>query len=204
MSSRPPALAVCCSGQGTNLQAILQAIRRRRLRARIAVVISDNPRAFAIQRALKAGIPTVVIDPRRFRSREQFDRALAKVIDVKKARWVVLAGFMRILSPWFIRRYFRRIFNIHPALLPNFPGCHAVRDALRYGVKVTGVTVHFVDEKVDQGPIILQETVPIQNSETEEALLNRIHRVEHRIYPRAIHLALQGRLKLVGRRVLVR
>ena len=159
------------------------------------MVISDNPGAVAIARAMKAGIPTVVLDPRGFPSREAFDRALSRVIDRAHARLIVLAGFMRILSPWFVRRYPGRILNIHPALLPAFSGCHGVRDALRHGVKVTGVTVHFVDEKVDHGPILAQEPVAIRPRDTEETLAQRIHRVEHRIYPAAIQEVLRGRVK---------
>jgi phosphoribosylglycinamide formyltransferase-1 len=197
-------IAVCCSGEGTNLQAIIEAIRRGRLKARIGVVVSDNPAAGAIRRALKAKVPAVVIDPRRFPSREAFDRALGRVVEKSGARLILLAGFMRILSPWFVRRYRHRLLNIHPALLPAFPGCHGVRDALRHGVKVTGVTVHFVDEKVDHGPIILQEAVPIRNGDSEPSLLNRLHRVEHRLYPRAVQRVLQGRVKVVGRRTVAR
>lgn len=201
---RSPVIAVCCSGEGTNLQAIIEAIRRGRLKARIGVVVSDHPGAGAIRRALKAGIPTVVIDPRRYPSRGTFDRALGRVIEKSKARLIVLAGFMRLLSPWFVRRYRNRILNIHPALLPAFPGCHGVRDALSHGVKVTGVTVHLVDEKVDHGPIILQGVVPIRDGETEPSLLNRIHRLEHRLYPMAIRQALRGKVKIVGRRTVIR
>ena len=181
-----PKIAVCCSGQGTNLQSILNAARRGTLRARVAVVVSDSPSAFALERARRAGVPAVFIDPRRYRSREAFDRALARVVEKFQARWIILAGFMRILSPWLVRRYRGRILNIHPALLPAFPGCHAVRDALRYGVKVTGVTIHVVDEKVDHGPILLQGTVPVRAADTEESLSRRIHRLEHRLYPKAI------------------
>lgn len=199
MVSRP-SIAVCCSGEGTNLQAIIEAIRRGRLRTRIGVVVSDHPGAGAIRRALKAGIPTVVIDPRAYPTRETFDRALGRIIEKSKARLIVLAGFMRVLSPWLVRRYRNRILNIHPALLPAFPGCHGVKDALQHGVKVTGVTVHFVDEKVDHGPIILQEAVPIRNGDSEMSLLARLHRVEHRLYPRAIQRVLQGKVKVVGRR----
>jgi len=187
-----PIIAVCCSGQGTNFQAIVGAIRRGRLKARIGVMVSDNPGAYAIYRAMKAGVPAVVIDPRRFSSRQAFDRALSRVIELKRARLIVLAGFMRILSPWFVRRHPGRILNIHPALLPAFPGTHAVRDALRKKVKVTGVTVHFVDEQVDHGPILLQRPVSIRPGDTEAALLNRIHRVEHQIYPEAIQKVLNG------------
>ena len=201
---RSPIIAICCSGEGTNLQAIIQAIRRGRLKARIGVVVSDNPAAGAIRRAVRAKILPVVIDPRRFASREAFDRALSRVVEKRQARLIVLAGFMRLLSPWFVRRYRNRILNIHPALLPAFPGCRGVRDALRHGVKVTGVTVHLVDEKVDHGPILLQAAVPIREGDTEERLLARVHRVEHRLYPQAIRQILEGRVKVVGRRAVIR
>lgn len=186
------AIAVCASGYGTNLQAILGAIRQGRLKARLGVVISDNPNAYALKRALDAGVAAVVIDPRRFSSRQGFDRELARILERFKARLIVLAGFMRLLSPWFVHRYRGRILNIHPALLPAFPGCRGVRDALRHGVKVTGVTVHFVDEKVDHGPILLQAPVRVRQGDTEETLLARIHRIEHRLYPRAIQMVLDG------------
>ena len=187
-----PAIAVLCSGQGTNFHAILGAVKRGRLRARVAVMITDNPGAPALERALKARVPAVLIPPRRFRTRESFDRALARVIEKSRAKVIVLAGFMRILSPGFVRRFRGRILNIHPALLPAFPGAHAVRDALRAGAKVTGVTIHFVDEQVDHGPILLQERVPIRARDTEETLLRRIHRLEHRLYPAAIQMVLSS------------
>ena len=194
-NKRYPAIAVCCSGQGTNLQAIMDAIRHGRLKARVAVVVADNPRAYAIRRARAATIPTAVLDPRKFASREAFDRALAGVIQKAGARLIVLAGFMRILSPWFVRRYRGKIVNVHPALLPAFPGAHAVKEALAHGVKVTGVTIHFVDEQVDHGPIFLQAPVPVNGNDTLETLLNRIHRVEHLLYPLAIQQILHGRKK---------
>ncbi|MBI3322474.1 MAG: phosphoribosylglycinamide formyltransferase [Candidatus Omnitrophica bacterium] len=182
-----PAIAVFCSGRGTNLQAILDAARQGRLRARVALVVSDNPGAYALERARRAKVPQVVVaDPRRFRSREAYDRALARLVDASGARLVVLAGWMRLLSRPFVRRCWGRILNVHPALLPSFPGVHAVRDALRHGVKVTGVTVHLVDEQIDHGPILLQEAVEVKPKDTEKTLHERIHRVEHRLYPRAI------------------
>lgn len=190
-----PSIAVCCSGQGTNLQAILNAVRRGRLRARVAAVISDHSDAFALERARRAGVPAIFIDPRSFRTREAFDRALDRVVRKSGARLIVLAGFMRILSPWLVRRWSGRILNIHPALLPAFPGCHAVRDALRHGARVTGVTVHFVDSQVDHGPILLQGSVPVKDSDTEESLHQRIHRLEHRLYPKAIQIALSSSRK---------
>ncbi len=196
-------IAVCCSGRGTNLEAILRAIRRGSLRARVAVVISDNPRSGALVRARAAKIQTAVILPAKFPSREAFDKALARVIERSGARIIVLAGFMRILSPWFIRRFRGKILNIHPALLPAFAGANGVRDALAHGAKITGVTVHFVDEKVDHGPIILQAPVAVLEKDTQESLHARIHRVEHRLYPQAIQRGLAGRVRIAGRKVLI-
>ncbi len=193
-----------CSGRGTNLQAILDAARRGRLGARVAVVVSDRRRAYALTRARRAGVEARVLDPRPYRSRAAYDRALARLLAPYRVRLVCLAGFMRILSPGFVRRYAGRLLNIHPALLPAFPGARAVRDALAWGAKVTGVTVHFVDAQVDHGPIIAQAAVPIRRGDTEARLLARVHRVEHRLYPEAIRLVLTGRTRLAGRRVTVR
>jgi len=189
-----PNIAVLCSGEGTNLKAILRAVGSGCLKARVAVVISDRPRAYALVRARQANVPAVVLDPRRYRSRQAFDRALANVVDHFHVRLIVLAGFMRILSAWFVRRYRGRILNIHPALLPAFPGAHAVRDALKKGVRVTGVTIHFVDEQVDHGPIVAQEPVVVRSDDTEASLLKRIHRVEHRLYPKVIQAVLSGKV----------
>lgn len=155
-------------------------------------MVCDNPRARAIDRALAKGVPVVVVDPGAFSSRRAFDRQLSRIAEKFKARLIILAGFMRILSPWFVRRYRGRILNIHPALLPAFPGARAVRDALRCRAKVTGVTIHFVDEKVDRGKILMQERVRVKKSDTEKTLLSRIHRVEHRLYPKAIQQVLDG------------
>lgn len=194
-------IAVFCSGRGTNLAAILQAIRRRRLRARVAVVVSDRPGAGALLKARRAGVAAQVLERTRFASRQAFEQALSRTVDRAGARLIVLAGFMRILSPWFVRRYAGRILNIHPSLLPAFPGAHGVREALRYGVKVTGVTIHFANEKVDGGPILLQEPLVIRPGELESQLLARLHRIEHRLYPRAIQLVLDGKVRVKGRNV---
>jgi phosphoribosylglycinamide formyltransferase-1 len=201
MSAPVPRIAVFCSGQGSNLQAILDAARRGRLRAQVAVVVVDRLDARALVRARRAGVPARYLNPKQHATRAGFERALIRLLGQHRVQLVCLAGFMRILSPVFVRRYRARIVNIHPALLPAFPGAHAVRDALAWGAKVTGVTVHFVDEHVDHGPIILQEAVSIRPRDTEAALLARIHRVEHRLYPQAIGLILAGRTKVVGRRV---
>ena len=196
-----PVLGVLCSGQGTNLQAILNAIRTGRLRARVGIVISDRPQAKALVRARRAGVEARYLDPTHDPTRASYERALIALLDERHVELVCLAGFMRILSPVFVQHYRHRILNIHPALLPAFPGAHAIRDALAWGAKVTGVTVHVVDTRVDHGPIILQEAVPIRPRDTEATLLARIHRVEHRLYPRAIQLVLDGRVRIVGRNV---
>ena len=196
--SRLPALGVLCSGQGTNLQAILDAAGRQ-LKARVAVVLSDKPNAKALARARRAGVAAEVIEPASFSSRGAFDKALIKRLKAHRVRLVCLAGFMRILSPVFIRAYRGRILNVHPALLPAFPGTHAVRDALKWGAKVTGVTVHLADEKVDRGPVILQEVVRILPGDTERTLLKRVHRIEYKLYPEAIRLMLSGRVRVSGR-----
>ena len=203
-------IAVFCSGEGTNLQAILDAIRAGRLprtgavrglRARVALVVSDRRDARALARARRAGVTASFLDPHAYPSRARYERALIRLCEAHRVRVVCLAGFMRILSPLFVRRFRHRILNIHPALLPAFPGSHAIRDALAWGAKVTGVTAHLVDEQVDHGPIILQEAVAIRPDDTAETLLARVHRIEHRLYPQAIRLMLAGRAKVEGRTV---
>lgn len=194
-------IAVLCSGNGSNLQAIIDSVRSGYIPAEIALVVSDNKNAFALERAKKAGIETLVLNKKDFKAREDFDREIIKSLRAKKVELVVLAGFMRLLSGSFIKEYKNRIVNIHPALLPSFKGTHGVRDALEYGAKVTGPTVHFVDEKLDNGPIILQKAVEVKEGDTEKALLERIHMEEHRIYPEAIKLFVEGKLKIEGRRV---
>ena len=196
-----PALAVLCSGQGTNLQAILDATRSGRLRARVALVISDRKDAKALTRARRAGVTARFMDPRGHPTRASYERTLIRLCEAHRVRLICLAGFMRILSPVFVHRFRHRILNIHPALLPAFPGSHAIRNTLRWGAKVTGVTVHLVDEHVDHGPIILQEALAIRPGETEASVLARIHRLEHRLYPKAIGLVLSGKVRVRGRRV---
>ncbi len=202
-ASRPP-IAVLCSGQGTNLQAILDATRAGRLRARVACVIADREHAVVLTRAKRAGVATLYVNPKQFATRAEFERRLITLLDAEGVKLVCLAGFMRILSPVFVRHYPNRILNIHPALLPAFPGAHAIADALRWGVTLTGVTVHLVDEAVDHGPIVLQEAVSIRRGESEARLLARVHAVEHRLYPQAIQLLLDGRIRVSGRTVTLR
>ncbi len=194
-------IAVLCSGSGTNLQAIIDAVRSNNIKARIALVVSDNEKAYALERAKKAGIETLCLEAKRFRSREEYDKEIVKHLKAKDVGLVVLAGFMRLMSAYFVNEYKMRIMNIHPALLPSFKGTHGVKDALEYGARVTGPTVHFVDDKLDHGPIILQKAVDVKDDDTEETLLERIHAEEHKIYPEAIKLFVEGRLKIEGRRV---
>lgn len=194
-------LGVLCSGRGTDLQSIIDAIGRGEVDATIAVVLTDNPDAYALTRAETAGIRAVCIDRKQYKGREPFEKALVAALEEAGVTLVVLAGFMRILTPYFVRHFAGRIMNIHPALLPSFPGAHAHRDVLAYGVKISGCTVHFVDEGTDSGPIILQAAVPVLDDDTEETLGARVLEQEHIIYPKAIQLYCEGRLKVVGRHV---
>jgi len=194
-------IGVLASGRGTNFQAIVDAIERGELtNAKVVVLVCNNPGAKVIERAKKHGIPYHVID-HRGKSREEFEREVVKVLRSYNVDLVVLAGFMRILTPYFINEFRNRIINIHPALLPSFPGTHAQRDALEYGVKITGCTVHFVDEKVDGGPIILQKAVEVKDDDTVETLAARILKEEHKILVKAIQLFADKKLKIEGRRV---
>lgn len=194
-------IAVLCSGGGTNLQAIIDSVNSGYIPARIALVASDNKDAFALTRAKKAGIETLVLDKKDFKTREEFDREIARNLKKKDIGLIVLAGFMRLVSPYLIKEYRNKIMNIHPALLPSFKGTGGIKDALVYGVKVTGPTVHFVDEDLDHGAIILQKAVEVKDDDTEATLLRRMHKEEHRIYPEAIRLFVEGRLKVEGRKV---
>ena len=197
-------IAVFCSGSGSNLQALIDKIEDGYIPAKIAVVVSDNKSAFALERAKKAGIETLVLNPKDFKTREAFDKEIVKNLQAKNVGLVVLAGYMRLLSDHFIKAYENKIMNIHPALLPAFKGTHGIKDALLYGVKVTGPTVHFVDEKLDHGPIILQKAIEVRDDDTEESLLERVHKEEHKIYPDAVKLFVEGKLKINGRRVAIR
>ena len=194
-------IAVLCSGNGTNLQAIIDAVKSGYIKARIALVVSDKKEAHALERAKAAGIETLYLDPKNYKSREDYDKEIIKHFKTKDVSLVVLAGFMRLMSSCFIAEYKGRIMNIHPALLPSFKGTHGARDALEYGLKVTGPTVHFVDEKLDNGQIILQRAVDVKDDDTEDTLLERIHKEEHKIYPEAVKLFVEGRIKIEGRRV---
>ena len=192
-------LGVLCSGRGTDLQSIIDAPERGFLAVEISIVLTDKPNVGALARAEEAGIKNFCVDRKNFSSRADFEAELLK--HLAGVDLVILAGFMRILSPEFVRQFPNRIMNIHPSLLPAFPGAHAHRDVLAYGAKVSGCTVHFVDEGTDSGPIIMQAAVEVLEGDTEEALAARVLEQEHKIYPLAIKLFIDGRLKIVGRRV---
>lgn len=196
-------IAVLASGEGTNLEEILKAEEQGEISAQVVRVISDREEAFALERARRRRIEALYLDPRLHRGREQYDRAL--LAELKKARvdLVVLAGFMRLLSPLLVSAYPHRIMNTHPALLPSFPGTAGVEEALAYGVRVTGCTVHFVDEGLDTGPVILQEAVPVLQGDTVATLHRRIKAAEYRLYPRAIELFCQDQLRVEGRRCFI-
>ncbi len=196
-------MGVLISGSGTNLQAIIDAIEEKKLDALIQVVISNKKDALGLVRARKHNVPTEVVDHRQFAARESYDQALIDILQSRQVELVILAGFMRLLSPLFVKAFPNRVMNIHPALLPAFPGLHVQRKALEHGVRFSGCTVHFVNEECDQGPIIIQAAVPVFPGDTEESLSARILREEHRIYPRAIQLYGEGRLHIDGRTVRV-
>lgn len=196
-------LAVLVSGRGTNLQAILDAIARGSLEMQVVGIFSDQPEPYAFQRAKEQGIPTVFIDPARYADREECDAALAREVGAFRPDTVALAGFMRILTHEFINAFDGKVVNIHPALLPAFPGLGVQKQAIDYGVHYSGCTVHFVDEEMDSGPIILQSVVPVYQSDTPETLAERILVKEHITYPAALQLLAEGRLKIQGRRVMI-
>jgi len=192
-------LGVLASGRGSNFQSIIDAIDNKTLKAEIALLITDNPSALAIERAKKHGVAYLVIKPREFGSRDEFYIKAADELKSRRVDLVILAGFMRIVGKPLIDSFPHRIMNIHPALLPAFPGLRGQKQALEYGVKVSGCTVHFVDEGMDTGPIITQAAVPVYHDDTEEILSERILKLEHKIYPEAIRLFSESRLKVEGR-----
>jgi len=196
-------IGVLISGGGTNLQAIIDAIEAKKLDAEICVVLSNKADAYGLARAKQHGIATAVLDHKSFASREDYDQAVVDVLRARGVELVILAGFMRLLSPVFIKAYSNRIMNIHPSLLPSFPGLHVQKKALDHGVRFAGCTVHFVNEECDEGPIIIQAVVPVYPDDDEATLAARILKQEHRIYSRAIQLYAEGQLHVTGRKVLV-
>jgi phosphoribosylglycinamide formyltransferase-1 len=194
-------IAVFASGRGTNFSAVIRAVKKGKVRANLSLLVCDNPKAGAISRAKRAGIKITLVERKDSSSKGDFENKIIQHLKENKIDLIVLAGFMRLLSPALVREYKGRILNIHPALLPSFKGTEGIKDAFNYGAKVTGVTVHFVDEEMDHGPIILQQALKIDKSDTLESLEAKIHKAEHRLYPEAIRLYVEGLLKIEGRRV---
>jgi phosphoribosylglycinamide formyltransferase-1 len=194
-------IGVLASGRGSNFQSIIDAIEARQLKANIVLLITDSPNAYAIERAKKHGIEYLTMVTKQYGSRDDYFAAVAAELRIREVGLVVLAGFMRIVGKPLIDAFRDRIMNIHPALLPSFPGLHVQKQACDYGVKISGCTVHFVDEGIDTGPIIIQAAVPVSFDDTEETLSERVLKQEHRIFPEAIRLFSEGRLEVVGRKV---
>lgn len=203
MNKSKTRLGVLISGSGTNLQAIIDLSEKGDLQAEVVCVISNKANAFGLERARKHGIVALHLDHRSFANRNEYDAALVNCLQEHNVDLVILAGFMRIVTPVLLDAFPNRVMNIHPALLPSFAGLDAQRQALEYGAKVSGCTVHFVDAGMDTGPIILQSTVPVMEDDTEATLSHRIHLEEHKLYPAAIQLFAEGRLKVEGRRVII-
>lgn len=193
-------LSVFASGRGSNFLAIAKAVKSGRLKANLVLLVCDNPRALVLEKAKKLKVKSVLVERRNFVNKSEFEAKIISALKQEKAELIVMAGYMRMLSADFVRKYRNRIINVHPSLLPSFKGASGIKDAFSYGVKVTGVTVHLVDEEMDHGPIILQKTVEIKETDTLATLENRIHQAEHDLYPQAIKLILQGKVKLSGRK----
>lgn len=194
-------IAVFASGKGSNFSAIARAVKRGYIKANLSLLVCDNPGAGVIIRARQAKVKTVLVKREDFGSKRDFEAKIIGCLKENKIDLVVLAGFMRILGQELVRKYQGRIINIHPALLPSFKGAQAIKDAFDYGVKVTGVTVHFVDERMDHGPIISQKALSVEETDTLKSLEEKIHKIEHRLYPEAIKLFAEGRLEIAGRKV---
>jgi phosphoribosylglycinamide formyltransferase-1 len=197
-------IAVLASGRGSNFQAVIEAVAAGSIPAACVALITDNPEAYANERAQKAHVPVIVLDYMSFPSKKKYEHALLAAMKQQKADLFVLAGYMRILGPAIVQAFPGKIVNIHPALLPGFTGLHAQRQAVAYGVKVAGCTVHFVDENLDCGPIILQKCVPVLEDDDEDSLAERILVEEHMCYPEAIRLFCEDRLEIAGRTVRIR
>jgi phosphoribosylglycinamide formyltransferase-1 len=203
MIRRRKRFAVFASGRGTNMENLIRYAKRGALKAELALVFSDRSEAPALRKAQKAGIETLCLPPRNFPDKQAFESQLLAILREKQIDFIVLAGYMRILGSGIIRAYPGKILNVHPALLPAFRGATGIKDAFEYGARVTGVTVHLVDEEVDHGPIVLQKAVPVSPRDTLASLEKKIHAAEYKIYPAAVRLLASGKLKIHGRRVTV-
>ena len=196
-------IAVFASGRGTNFSAIAKAVKKGLIKASLTLLVSDNPKAGAIARAKRAGVKVALVKREDFSGKQEFEARIIEHLKENNIELIVLAGFMRLLTREFIAQYRNKVLNIHPALLPSFKGTQAIKDAFDYGAKVTGVTVHFVDEKMDHGAIVLQQAIKIEKNDTLESLEAKIHKAEHKLYPEAVRLYVEGKLKVEGRRVAV-
>ncbi len=196
-------IAIFASGRGSNFSAIIKAVKENKLKGSVELLVCDNQDAGVIHKAKRAGVKIALIPRKDFAAKKDFENKIIQTLQANNIKLIALAGFMRILSPQFVKLYSGRIINIHPSLLPAFKGEQAIIDAFSYGVKITGVTVHFVDAEMDHGPIILQGTVKIEETDTLESLETKIHKLEHKLYPRALELFLEGKLNISGRKVLV-
>jgi len=195
--------AVFVSGLGTNLQAIIDNVKSEYIKADLSIVISDNPDAYALTRAENEGVESAVFNPNEFKDKSSFEASILEKLDEKNIDFIVLAGFMRVLSKNFVNKYPYKILNIHPALLPAFKGAHAIKDAFDANVPTTGTTTHFVTKDVDSGPIILKKEIPIEKNDSLETLEEKIHRIEHQIYPETIKLFAEGKLKVEDQKVII-
>ena len=200
-SKRRPRVAVFASGNGSNFQHIVGLAAAGELQVSVDLLVCDRPGAYVVERARRLGVDVFTFRPKDYPSREDYERVLLKILQEREIDFIVLAGYLRIVTDVLVQPYFGRMINLHPSLLPSFPGLDGARQALEYGVKVTGATVHFVDSGLDSGPIILQKAVEVRDDDTEETLLARIHEAERDILPRAIRLLAEGRLRIDGRRV---
>lgn len=193
--------AVFVSGNGSNLQAIIDAVKAGDIKGNIKLVFSNTRKAFGLKRAEEAGIETLVLERKNYATPQSYDRDIVVSLKNHDIDFIVLAGYMKILTPFFIKEYKDRILNVHPSLLPSFKGARGIKDTFTYGAKVAGVTIHFVDQKMDHGPIIMQEAIKVSENDTLESLEEKIHKIEHRIYPKAVAMYIDGRLKIKGRKV---
>ena len=194
-------IAIFASGNGTNFSAIAESVKKGAFKVNLGLLVCDNPQAKVIGRAKKFGVKVALIIREDFTSKEDFESRIIEYLEEEKVDLIVLAGFMRMLSENLVAKYKGKIINIHPSLLPSFKGAQAIKDAFDYGVKVTGVTVHFVDEKMDHGPVILQKEVRVSEADTLASLEAKVHKIEHKLYPEAIDLFARGKLKIKGRKV---
>ena len=194
-------IAVLASGNGTNFQALVKAIAKQKIKAKVKVLITDKKNSFVRERARNLVIEDVFIDPRKFKSDLAFDKKIIEILKKEKIDLVILAGYMKIISPFFIKNFNNKIVNIHPSLLPAFKGTNSIKRAHRYGCKITGVTIHFIDKEIDHGPIILQKTIKIEAGMNEKTLEKKIHNLEHKLYPKALKLILNKKIKVKGRHV---